>query len=214
MKSNKKPNLHRDTESATSFFGKWAESGKDAGMEEHHSESVNFMIDKISKNSNSGFNFIDAGCGNGWVVRKMKEHSSCEYSSGVDGAMQMIDKARNIDPEGDYFYSDLLEWKPNKKYDFVHSMEVFYYFRDVSKILGKIHKEWLCENGKLIFGIDHYSENKTSLNWPEKCGVFMNTLSIKEWKKLLSDTGFRNINYWQVGQKNDWLGTLVFYAEK
>ena len=67
MKSNKKPNLHRDTESATSFFGKWAESGKDAGMEEHHSESVNFMIDKISKNSNSGFNFIDAGCGNGWV---------------------------------------------------------------------------------------------------------------------------------------------------
>ena len=213
-KINKRPGWYRHTKSAISFFGKWAESGKDAGMEEHHSQSVNFMIDKISKSSKDNFSFIDAGCGNGWVVRKMKEHSRCKYSSGIDGAVQMVDKAKLIDPESDYFHSDLIEWNPNKKYDFVHSMEVFYYFRDVSKILEKIYKEWLCQDGKLIFGVDHYGENKPSLNWPEKCGVFMNTLSIEEWKKLLSSVGFKNIDYWQVGKKDDWVGTLIFYAEK
>ena len=93
-------------------------------------------------------------------------------------------------------------------------MEVFYYFKDPSVLLKKIHKDWLSEKGKLVFGIDHYLENKSSLDWPEKCGVFMNTLPISKWHDLISEAGFKNIRNWQVGKKKDWLGTLVFYAEK
>ena len=39
--------MNKKTESAVSFFGKWAETGKDEGMEEHHSDSVNFMLNQI-----------------------------------------------------------------------------------------------------------------------------------------------------------------------
>ena len=42
----------------------------------------------------------------------------------------------------------------------------------------------------------------------------MNTLSILEWKELIEIAGFNNIQYWQVEAKDDWAGTLVFYAEK
>ena len=40
------------------------------------------------------------------------------------------------------------------------------------------------------------------------------TMSINEWKNLLLNVGFKNIHNWQVGQKDDWAGTLVFYTEK
>ena len=206
--------MNKEKESAVNFFGKWAETGKDEGMEEHHSDSVKFMLDQILNQASAKFNFIDAGCGNGWVVRKVKLHPLCEHASGIDGASQMINKAKSLDPAGSYFHNDLISWDPDSKYDFVHSMEVFYYFKDPSVLLKKIHKDWLSEKGKLVFGIDHYLENKSSLDWPEKCGIFMNTLPINKWHDLISEAGFKNIRNWQVGKKKDWLGTLVFYAEK
>lgn len=196
------------------FFGNWAEIGKDEGMEKGHANSVQFMIDKILENRSKSFTFLDAGCGNGWVVRKMKEVELCTYSAGIDGAKKMIEKAKSIDEISDYFCSDLLDWKINKSYDVIHSMEVFYYFENPEKIIKKIYDEWLKDNGTFIFGIDHYKENKSAINWPQECGVFMKTLSIEEWKEILFNAGFKNIEYWQVGQKDDWAGTLVFQAQK
>ena len=206
--------MNKKTESAVSFVGKWAETGKDEGMEEHHSDSVNFMLNQIFNQASTKFNFIDAGCGNGWVVRKVKLHPLCKNASGIDGAAQMINKAKSLDPAGSYFHNDLIQWNPDCKYDFVHSMEVFYYFEDPQVLLKKIYKDWLSEKGKLIFGIDHYLENKSSLDWPQKCGVFMNTLPINKWHDLILEAGFKNIRNWQIQKKKDWLGTLVFYAEK
>jgi len=202
------------TESPVEFFGKWAEIGKDIGMEEGHASSVKFMINKLLENNNSKFTIIDAGCGNGWVTRLLSSIENCDYSAGVDGAKQMIEKAKSIDPNGNYFYGDLTEWSPLEKVDIVHSMEVFYYFEDPMFVLSKIYNNWLKNKGKLIFGIDHYSENLTTLNWPAECGVYMNTKSIFEWETILKKVGFNNIKKWQVGAKNDWNGTLVFYCDK
>ena len=196
------------------FFGNWAEIGKDEGMEKGHANSVQFMLNKIIETQNPPYSFIDAGCGNGWVVRKVQENHNCNFVSGIDGAKQMIEKAKSIDPKGNYFCENLINWNPNQKYGVVHSMEVFYYFENPEKIIQKIYDDWLKDNGILIFGIDHYEENKSAINWPEECGVFMNTMSIKKWKNLLLNVGFKNIQNWQVGQKDDWAGTLVFLAEK
>jgi SAM-dependent methyltransferase len=201
------------SKSPIEFFGDWAEIGKDEGMEKGHTSSVNFMINKILEN-NSSFTFIDAGCGNGWVTRLLNSNKNCDYSAGVDGAKQMIEKAKLINPSGNYFCGDLIDWIPSKKVDIVHSMEVFYYFKEPIKVFDNIYKNWLNREGKLVFGIDHYVENKTTLNWPEECGVYMNTKSIFEWKAILEKVGFKNIQYWNVGEKNNWNGTLVFYCEK
>tara|TARA_S200000501_G_scaffold227830_1_gene213628 strand:- start:775 stop:1386 length:612 start_codon:yes stop_codon:yes gene_type:complete len=196
------------------FFGEWAEIGKDIGMEKGHAKSVQFMIDKILENKSNSFTFLDAGCGNGWVVRKMNDIELCSYSAGLDGAKKMIEKAKTFDSDSDYFCSDLLDWIPNKKYDVIHSMEVFYYFVNPEKIIQKIYDTWLNKSGILVFGVDHYKENKSAINWPHECGVFMNTLSIDDWNKIIIDVGFKNITFWQIGKKNDWAGTLVFKAEK
>ena len=78
---------------ATEVFGEWAEQGKDSGMEKGHALAVEDMISfAIQERASLGrnFNFLDLGCGNGWVVRKLENDSLCVRSVGIDGAKQMI----------------------------------------------------------------------------------------------------------------------------
>ena len=86
---------------ATDLFSDWAEIGKDQGMANAHEPAVTEILSTTIHNRNKPFSFIDAGCGNGWVVRKVRSNSLCESACGVDGAKAMIDNAREIDPDGE-----------------------------------------------------------------------------------------------------------------
>ena len=66
-------------------FNEWATLDKDFGMEQNHKQSVKNMLTFALKQNNS-FSFIDAGCGNVWVVKKVGEIQLCNYDVGVDGA--------------------------------------------------------------------------------------------------------------------------------
>ena len=67
----KKPN---ERKKATEIFSQWVLDGKDEGMEKNHSDAVNVMLDEIIGSQTDPFSIIDAGCGNGWVVRKINNH--------------------------------------------------------------------------------------------------------------------------------------------
>ena len=196
------------------IFSDWVDLGKDDGMKKNHLKSVKAMLNNVLKGLND-FTFIDAGCGNGWVVKMVSEMDSCSSALGVDGSIKMINKAKRIDKISKYECAEISVWKPNQKKDVVHSMEVFYYFKDPLIILTNIYKNWLNKNGKFIMGIDFYYENKTSHNWPEKTNVdTMTLLSTQEWKNIVSKAGFKNIVSWREGEKNEWKGTLIISATK
>ena len=196
------------------IFSDWVDLGKDDGMEKNHSESVKTMLNIVLKNLED-FTFIDAGCGNGWVVRMVSEMDSCFSALGVDGSLKMIDKAKSLDNVSKYECAEISVWKPNQKKDIVHSMEVLYYFKDPLVVLKNIYDNWLNINGKFIMGIDFYYENKISHNWPEKTNVdTMTLLSTQEWKNIVSKAGFKNIESRRVGEKNEWKGTLIISATK
>ena len=196
------------------IFSDWVDLGKDDGMKKNHSKSVKAMLNNVLKGLND-FTFIDAGCGNGWVVKMVSEMDSCFSALGVDGSIKMINKAKRIDKISKYECAEISVWKPNQKKDVVHSMEVFYYFKDPLIVLTNIYENWLNQNGKFIMGIDFYYENKTSHNWPEKTNVdTMTLLSSQEWKNIVSKAGFKNIESRRVGEKNEWKGTLIISATK
>ncbi len=199
---------------AVDFFGHWAEIGKDEGMEKGHATSVNYMTQKINHRMELPFSFIDCGCGNGWVVRQFSQHENCMSAMGIDGANKMIEKARQIDAENESVCSDILTWTPKTPADIVHSMEVLYYVEDPASFIKKIHDEWLSESGCFIFGIDHYIENPSTLNWPEECGVNMNTQPIDFWVNSMKNAGFKKVQHRQTGKKENWEGTLVILGEK
>lgn len=190
-------------------FGNWATTGKDEGMEQNHCEAVENMLTFATKGL-AAFSFIDAGCGNGWVVRKVQQLPECHSALGVDGAHEMIAKAKTIDPEGQYICTDLLEWKPAAKVTLVHSMEVVYYFKDPQLLIQHLHDHWLLPKGRLIIGLDFYEENTPSHDWPESCGIAtMQLLSEADWIRFFERAGFQEIQTWRVAPEKDWAGTLV-----
>ena len=197
-------------------FNKWALLGKDKGMENGHANSVSKMFEIITNETNitnSSFSFLDLGCGNGWVVRKMLENKNCDYGLGIDGAPVMINKAKKSDRKGHYINADIEQYVFDRKYNIIFSMETFYYFKNLDLVLKNVYHN-LNNKGLFIIGIDHYLENKPSLSWDKEFNLSLNTLSIKDWILKFEISGFKNVQYIIHDKKEDWNGTLILYANK
>lgn len=190
-------------------FSDWAQNGKDEGMERNHNRSVMNMID-FACNGLPEYSFIDAGCGNGWVVRHISNDLKCNSAIGVDGSFNMINKAKNLDNKNQYHCEDLLKWTPQSKVDIVLSMEVFYYFENPGLLIKHINNNWIKSGGRLIMGIDYYQENEASHSWQKDCGIsIMKLLSEKKWIGFFENAGLKNVKSWRNGQDKEWGGTLV-----
>ena len=122
-------------------FDNWALIGRDERMAEGHAVSVKEML-KLAITGQKKFSFLDVGCGNGWVVRKMAKNTECLFSAGVDGSVHMIAKAKSVDKIGNYFCEDIRLWMPEMTFDIVHSMEVFYYVEHPDVLIQNIFDFW------------------------------------------------------------------------
>ena len=195
-------------------FDNWVKIGKDDGLEKNHASAVGKMVE-YSTSSLEQFSFIDAGCGNGWLVRNISNDSRCVKSIGIDGSKRMIEKAKKIDKKNEYICSDLIKWQPNQKVNLVMSMEVFYYFENPENLATHINENWLTKNSRLIIGLDFYKENPYSHSWPQETGVsIMKLFSEKEWNQIFLNSNFKNVVSWRVNQKKNWEGTLIITGEK
>jgi hypothetical protein len=74
--------------------------------------------------------------------------------------------------------------------------------------------KWLKPKGKIISGLDFYSENISSHSWPKALNTEMKLLSIDQWRNLLSSCGLINIETFQTNASKTFPGTLVLYGEK
>ena len=202
------------TRKATDIFSEWASIGRDEGMQNNHWKAVKNMFQTLNKEQSKPFSFIDAGCGNGWAVREMLKNPLCLNAVGVDGAIEMIERAKKTDPNGNYIYKDLMEWEPKTLVDIVHSMEVIYYFNDPKKLILHMKDKWLKPNGKLIMGLDFYKENSDCHDWPKQLETQMTLLSINQWVGLLKNCGLKDVISYQTNTNDSFEGTLVLYAKK
>ena len=207
----------RNYNTAIDIFNQWALSGKDKGMENGHSKSVNRMFHILIENyfkSKDELSVLDLGCGNGWMVREFSSHFPNIRGVGLDGSKNMIDKARQINPSGNYICKDINQWSPNDKYNLILSMEVMYYLKDPAKVLKNLYSNGLKTDGILMIGIDHYKENAESLSWGGDLSVDIHTLSVDEWIDNFHQAGFSKVKFERYNQKDNWGGTLIIYGIK
>ena len=202
---------------ATEVFGEWADQDKDIGMEKGHALAVEDMIsfsiqERASLERN--FSFLDLGCGNGWVVRKLENELLCVRSVGIDGAKQMIEKASEVASKSEYLLENIDTYSSPDKFDLIHSMEVLYYLENPALTLKKITDSWLNKGGRLIAGVDLYYENQESHSWEEKVGTKMVMLKEAEWIEIFSSAGLKEVESWRSNQSQDWAGTLVLTGKK
>ncbi|NQV38924.1 MAG: class I SAM-dependent methyltransferase [Nitrosopumilus sp.] len=170
-------------------FDKWAQNGRAELMEIEHGTNVLKFLKSIS--FDKPFTFLDVGCGNGWVVRKIAKEKNCKKSIGIDKSKKMIIQSikKIEDRKEEYFHTDIESMNYRGKFDFIFSMESIYYANSIETALGKIYK--LLKPGGLFFcGTDFYTDNKATARWAGIMKIQMHLHSKKEWREFFKNTGF------------------------
>ena len=200
------------------LFDVWANTGRSEQMEKGHGSTVNQFLDKLSLKEN--FSFLDIGCGNGWVVRKMSQKLSCVNAIGIDKSKLMIKNAKSkISSEKEsYFVTELESWNTKEKFDVIFSMESLYYSVPMEPALKKVFK-LLKKGGTFYCGTDFYSDNILTTRWLKDMNVPMDLRSEKEWKLMFKNIGFftRSKHVTDSKNKSKWkreFGTLFIIGRK
>ena len=130
-------------------FDQWALCGRSELMEKEHGKNVLKFLASIS--FDKPFSFLDVGCGNGWVVRKIAQLENCKKAVGIDKSKNMIKNAKSkiISSKENYIHADIEDWRYTGKFDFIFSMEVIYYSESIQKALSKIYS-LLKNNGQFF----------------------------------------------------------------
>ena len=170
-------------------FDKWAQNGRAELMEIEHGKNVLKFLQTIS--FDKPFTFLDVGCGNGWVVRKISKEKNCKKSIGIDKSKKMIQEAikKTSMKNEEFIYTDIESLKYRGKFDFIFSMESLYYADSIEIALEKIFKI-LKPGGQFFCGTDFYTDNKDTARWASIMKIQMHLHSKKEWKKFFQNTGF------------------------
>jgi ubiquinone/menaquinone biosynthesis C-methylase UbiE len=170
-------------------FDEWAKIGRAELMEKEHSKTVLKFLNSIPFEKQ--FSFLDVGCGNGWVVRKISQIQNCKKAVGIDKSQNMITKAKSKikSSKENYLRTDILSWKFNGKFNYIFSMESLYYSKPMESALKKIYK-LLKPGGEFFCGTDFYSDNKATIPWSKIMNIPLDLRSKKQWKKMFEEIGF------------------------
>lgn len=118
-----------------------------------------YMIDpEISKmlGDVSGKIILDAGCGNGYWVRRLAQKA--EKVIGIDSSVELINDAKSAKnlSNTEYYTADLLESidLPDFHFDIILSSMVFHYLGNVENAVVEF-KRMLKPNGRVVIAIQH-----------------------------------------------------------
>ena len=200
------------------LFDVWAKTGRSEDMEKGHGTTVNQFLDKLQLQEK--FKFLDIGCGNGWVVRKMSQKLYCIKAIGLDKSKIMIKNANSkiLSEKEKYFVTELEKWHTKEKFDIIFSMESLYYSVPMEPALEKVF-QLLKKGGVFYCGTDFYSDNTLTTRWIKDMNVPMDLRSEKEWKKMFTKAGFttRSKHVTDPKNKSKWkreFGTLFVIGRK
>ena len=202
----------------TKVFNSWAKAGRAEEMEEGHGVTVGKFLGSIS--FKKPFSFLDIGCGNGWVVRKIAQLSKCKKAVGIDKSKNMIKRAisKQASKKEKYACTDLESWDYVGKFDIIFSMESLYYSVPMEPALSKVFR-MLKTGGFFYCGTDFYSDNHLTKRWKKVMKIPMDLRSKVEWKKMFREVGFKTTakQVKDTKHKAKWkreFGTLFVIGEK
>ena len=178
-------------------FDEFVTSGRDKTMATGHQYSVDTILNTIRMDKS--FSFMDVGCGNGWVVRRMAANPHCTRAVGIDKSSLMIQNAKKLQrhPHEQYHIMSLDRWT-SAPFDLIFSMESLYYTESVSRSISKIYS-MLLTGGRFVCGTDYYTENPDTKCWADSMPITMHLHSESEWAEMFVKSGF-DVSYYRVRQ--------------
>lgn len=171
-------------------FDTWAQNGRAELMETEHKKNVLKFLNSVS--FDEPFTFLDVGCGNGWLVRKIATEKNCRRVLGIDKSKRMIVQSKKMmqSKKEDFIHTDIesLNYRGGR-FRYIFSMESLYYADSIDAALAKIYK-LLKPGGQFFCGTDFYADNKATARWADKMKIQMHLYSKKEWRECFKKAGF------------------------
>ncbi|MCI4433475.1 MAG: class I SAM-dependent methyltransferase [Nitrosopumilus sp.] len=204
--------------SVSTTFDKWAKNGKAELMENEHGKNVIKFLKTVS--FDKPFLFLDVGCGNGWVVRRIAEEYHCKKAIGIDKSKNMIlqSNAKKKTIKEKYIHKNIESLKYQSKFDYIFSMESIYYVDSIEVALKKIYN-LLKPGGRFFCGTDFYTDNIATAKWANIMKIQMHLHSKQEWKNFFKNAGFetKTKQVKDLKNKKKWrreFGTLFITGKK
>jgi len=175
-------------------FNQWAAAGRGDEMESHHSDITEQTLALMD--IQPGDRILDLGCGTGWASRRMARIATTGEVVGLDVADEMLRRAEQLSSA---FRNVRYAWgsaenipEADNAFNKVLSVESFYYYADQGKALDELRRV-MAPGAKLFILINLYKDNRYSLRWVTELKVPVQALSEAEYKTLLENHGFTNI---------------------
>lgn len=133
---------------------------------------------------NGTINILDAGCGTGRIVSKLSKYGN---AFGIDASPTAVEMCRSRGLT-DVQIADLNEWKPEKSFNVIVSLDVLYHksFSNVDNIIKSFHTA-LNSNGILVLNLPAFNilkrQHDTVVGGNKR-------FRIKEIKKMLIKNDF------------------------
>lgn len=155
------------------LFDEWAIEDGAVDMAREHWARVEPVLSALTPSE--GW-YLEIGPGNGYALEYI---ARSKFANGRVRAVELSQEMANMSAarvqDLDNVSIDVgsfLNWHAPKdvKFDLIFSMEVFYYFQDISAAIKKA-SGLLAPGGELIVMVDYYEESEESRDWSEELGV-------------------------------------------
>lgn len=184
-------------------FNQWAAAGRGDEMEEHHSDITEQTLALMDIRPED--RILDLGCGTGWASRRMARVAVAGDVVGLDVADEML---RRAERESSAFRNVRYVWgsaeeipEADNAFNKVLSVESFYYYADQGKALDELRRV-MAPGAKLYILINLYKDNHYSLRWVSELKVPVQALSEAEYKALLEQHGFTNVEALRIPDRS------------
>jgi SAM-dependent methyltransferase len=180
-------------------FNRWAEAGRGASMEQDHLPITLPVLEKMRLAPTD--NVLDAGCGAGWLSRRLGKLVPDGRVVGMDLSDEMIRVARRTSVDHDNLLfvageASEIPWEPNF-FDHAISVESSYYWPNPQVGVKEIHRV-LRPGGAAWLLINYYRDNPHSHQWGALLAVPTHLLSAEEWAEMCRTAGFAHVAHERI----------------
>src|SRR5262245_34107737 len=180
-------------------FNRWADSGRERGLEKRHWETTRQLIELM--NVGEYDHVMDLGCGAGWETRVLAQKAARGLVLGIDLSDRIILQAREgyRNPHNAFFLVADASGIPcvDGFFDSLLSAESIYYYPGLDLAFHEVHRV-LKPGGKAFFLTSYYKENPYGHEWAKYIDIPVHLLGAQDYVAVLKRSGFKTASHRRI----------------
>ncbi|MCL9800273.1 class I SAM-dependent methyltransferase [Pseudomonas sp. AKS31] len=178
------------------LFDEWAIEDGAVDMAREHWARVEPVLSALESSTGR---YLEIGPGNGYALEYMARSKFANgYCRAVELSQEMarmcrtrVQDCNNVDIDVESF----MNWRPpaGMQFELIFSMEVFYYFEDVTAAIEKA-ASLLAPGGELIVMVDYYEESEESQGWEQELEVKLTRWSRNRFLEAFKAAGLQAVS--------------------